>query len=299
MVELDRITRGEWMRREGLYAEPLKWLVDYSCRDDYGTRLEEISAWAGIHYFAARPESEHGPLTWPEGNGWILRKLLEKLGRYVRAGEMVVRVRREGTRWQVVTEKCVWDCDAVVWAAPTFLASWVVEGVAPWPMDYAPWMIANLTLERRPANKGAEPAWDNVIYQSPSLGYVDATHQSLAMHKDQAVWTYYHAMAEGRGIDQRRILLGSDWKGWTERIFADLERPHPEIRQCVRRVDIFRNGHAMPKPLPGFLANPERVRRTKGEGRLFFANTDVSGLSLFEEAQYRGVTAARGVLRAV
>lgn len=299
MLQLDRITMGEWMRNEGLYAEPLKWLVDYSCRDDYGTRMDEISAWAGIHYFAARPEHEEGPLTWPEGNGWLLRKLMEKLGSYVQSGAMVVRVEREGNSWRVATEREVWECDAVVWAAPTFLATWVMEGLPPWPMDYAPWLIANLTLDRRPANKGAEPAWDNVIYQSPSLGYVDATHQSVAMHKERAVWTYYHALAGGRGNDQRRILLGGDWNWWTTRILQDLERAHPDIRDCVRRVDIFRNGHAMPKPLPGFLANAERIRRTRPNGRLFFANSDLSGLSLFEEAQWRGVMAARGVLRTV
>jgi hypothetical protein len=171
--------------------------------------------------------------------------------------------------------------------------------VAPWPLDYAPWLIANLTLERRPENKGAEPAWDNVIYQSPSLGYVDATHQSVAQHKAKAVWTYYHALAGGKGNDQRRILLGGDWAWWTERVLADLERAHPEIRRCVSRVELFRNGHAMPKPLPGFLTNGERLKRTRGQGRLFFANSDISGLSLFEEAQWRGVQAARGVLQAV
>jgi hypothetical protein len=30
---------------------------------------------------------------------------------------------------------------------------------------------------------------------------------------------------------------------------------------------------------------------------LFLANSDLSGLSLFEEAQYRGVTAARRAMR--
>ena len=40
----------------------------------------DVSAWAGIHYFAARDgDDESGPLTWPEGNGWIVRRLLERL----------------------------------------------------------------------------------------------------------------------------------------------------------------------------------------------------------------------------
>jgi hypothetical protein len=34
----------------------------------------------------------------------------------------------------------------------------------------------------------------------------------------------------------------------------------------------------------------------KLEGRLLFANSDLSGFSIFEEAQYRGVRAAERVL---
>jgi hypothetical protein len=53
----------------------------------------------------------------------------------------------------------------------------------------------------------------------------------------------------------------------------------------------------MVRPAPGFLFSAERDRWTKPLGRIFFANSDLSGLSIFEEAQYRGVRAADGVLR--
>lgn len=296
-LDLDRQTMASWMQSQGIYADSLKWLVDYSCRDDYGTRAAEISAWAGLHYFCSRPAEEEGPLTWPQGNGWIVERLLAKLGRYVHSGQMVHRIEAKGPRLIAWTEQVRWECDWLVFAAPTYLASWLIDPAPPaWPLDYAPWLIANLTLDRLPANKGAEPAWDNVIYQSAALGYVDATHQSLASRKDRAVWTWYLAMADGRGADQRRLLLGGDWAWWTERVLADLERAHPDIRQCVSRIDIFRNGHAMPKPLPGFLNDHVRTVRAKPRGRLVYANSDLSGLSLFEEAQWRGVEAARHVL---
>jgi hypothetical protein len=295
---LDRLTMGDWMRSEGFFSSPLRWLVDYSCRDDYGTVAEEISAWAGIHYFASRPEHEQGPLTWPEGNGWIVRRLLTRFADRIRTGAMVHGIRRAGNRWQVFAGSAAWECEAVIFAAPTFLASWLVDPPPPnWPFDTCPWLIANLTLDRLPANKGADPAWENILYHSAGLGYVDATHQTLRTHKAHAVWTYYHALASGRGADQRRILLGGDWRWWTEWILADLEKAHPDIRACVRRVDIFRNGHAMPKPRPGFLRSAERLRRVRIDSTLIYANSDLSGLSLFEEAQWRGVEAARRVLR--
>ena len=135
-------------------------------------------------------------------------------------------------------------------------------------------------------------AWDNVIYNSPALGYVVATHQSLRTTSDRTVWTFYWALADGAPAANRALLLQRDWGFWKEAILADLERAHPDIRTCVSRIDVMRLGHAMVRPAVGFLAVRERFRRAHLPERVFFANSDLSGLSLFEEAQYRGVTAA-------
>jgi glycine/D-amino acid oxidase-like deaminating enzyme len=295
---LDQITMGEWMRRQGMHSEYLKWFIDYSTRDDYGTHVDDISAWAGIHYFAARAPEDKGPLTWPEGNGWIVQRLLQRLGKYVRTGSMVYRIQQQKRGWHVITEKTLYEADFVIYAGPTHFASWLIDPPPPrWPIDSAPWLTANLILDRWPANHGAEYAWDNVIYGSPSLGYVVATHQNTAIHQPQTVWTYYWALANGNAVDQRRILLGGDWNWWKEKILTDLERAHRDIRQCVQRIDIFRIGHAMPRPVPGSIFHPERIRRARPAGSLVYANCDLSALSLFEEAQYRGVTAADHVLK--
>ncbi len=300
IAALDRMTLAEWMERQGLYSQYLRWFLDYSTRDDYGTHVDGISAWAGLHYFAAREPEDKGPLTWPEGNGWIVRRLLKKLGRHVRTGSMVHQVRKEGTKWLVHTEGAVYEAQGVVFAAPTWLAQWVVEPAPPrWPIANAPWVTANLHLHRWPESKGLEYAWDNVIYNSTSLGYVIATHQNLGVYQPKTVWTWYMALADGNAADQRRILLGGDYPYWREKILTDLERAHPEIRQCVSRIDIFRIGHAMPRPAPGAIFHPERMKRARPEGTLVYANCDLSGLSLFEEAQYRGVAAADHLMRVV
>jgi hypothetical protein len=75
-----------------------------------------------------------------------------------------------------------------------------------------------------------------------------------------------------------------------------LERAHPDIRQCVSRIDIMRIGHAMVRPRPGFIFSEQRERWTRPLGQIFFANSDLSGFSIFEEAQYRGVEAAKRAL---
>jgi hypothetical protein len=36
-----------------------------------------------------------------------------------------------------------------------------------------------------------------IVMDSPTLGYVDATHQTLRPHLDRTVWTFYWALAGG------------------------------------------------------------------------------------------------------
>ena len=110
------------------------------------------------------------------------------------------------------------------------------------------------------------------------------------------MWTYYWALAHDAPARAREALLRRDWEFWKEAILTDLARAHPDIRDCVTRLDVMRLGHAMARPTVGFRSSEARGRlagpRAHPTGRLFFANSDLSGLSLFEEAQHRGVAAA-------
>ena len=293
-LELDKLSMREWLLRNGFRSEYLHWYVDYACRDDYGAQSSATSAWMGIHYFAARDhEEDNGPLTWPEGNGWVVRRLLERLKMHVRTSAPVTHVKRDGAKFEVYTPETVYRTDCVVWAAPTFVAAYVAEGVQRSEVQYSPWVTANLTLHRQPKQRGFEPAWDNVIVGSPSLGYVVATHMSVRSHIGRTVWTWYHTLGTADTSASRRELLASPWTHWRDFILADLERAHPDIRDCVARIDVMRHGHAMARPVPGFTGR----HRTTPPAGMFLANSDQSGYSIFEEAQFRGVTAADRALR--
>jgi len=295
---LDRTSMADWLRQQRFDSPYLDWYVNYACRDDYGALASETSAWAGIHYFAAREPEEKGPLTWPEGNGWIVRKLQARLGRYTRTGSLVYRVAPQGRRLRVLTESVEYIADVVIFAAPTFLAPYIFEEAPPVSQfEYSPWLTANLTLERLPRQGVLEAAWDNVIYDSPALGYVVATHQSLRSHTDRSVWTFYWALAHGPATRNRKLLLDADWNYWKEAILNDLSHAHPDIRICVSRIDIMRMGHAMARPTVGFLFSEQRQRLAALSGNVLFANSDLSGFSIIEEAQYRGVQAAEHALR--
>lgn len=299
-ADLDRVSFSDWLRQQGFDSPLVNWYMNYACRDDYGALAKDTSAWAGLHYFCSREAEEKGPLTWPEGNGWITRRLVERLGKNVRTNQMVHRV-KPGPRGVIVEAgETQFQCDFAIFAAPSFLAPYIVDDFPPLHnFVYSPWLTANLTLERMPDSRGAEPAWDTVFLDSPTLGYVDAMHQSVRTHIDKTVWTFYWALAEGDPAQNRRMLLEKDWTYWKEAVLHDLERVHPDIRQCVSRVDIMRMGHAMIRPTPGAIFSAERQGLLRKDGRLLFANSDVSGISIFEEAQYHGVKSAEKVLRVI
>lgn len=288
----DAISMRAWLEREGFDSPYLRWMVDYACRDDYGGLAGDVSAWAGLLYYAARDADDTGPLTWPEGNGWIVRRLLQQLGSTVMTDQLTYRVERHGRGWQVLTPGRAWHADVVIMAAPLLVATRIVEGAPQARVTSSPWLVANLTLDRWPAERWFPVAWDNVLFDSPALGYVVATHQQLRRHVPRTVWTYYWALAHQPPADARRWLLAQDWATLRARVMADLSRAHPDLAGCVSRVDIMRHGHAMVRPTPGLLSDPLWRRLHDGHDRLFYAHSDLSGLPLFEEAQYRGVLAA-------
>ena len=318
LLALDKLTMRAWMLAQGFDSPHLHWYVDYACRDDYGTRSTEVSAWAGIHYFACRSgealdASGDTVLTSPGGNAWLaeglVRSIKERAGDCLLTGAMAYRVAEKDGRllvdlWLPAEQRALrLETRQLIWASPLFLLPYVFAGhdklkAAARGFFHAPWLVANLTLSRLPEERaGAALAWDNVLYDSPGLGYVVATHQQMRLHPDATVLTYYYALSDTPPPVSRAGLLATPREVWAERILAELERPHPDIRQITTRLEVFRNGHAMVRPLPGLIWGEARALFAADAPQLRFAHADVSGFSLFEEAQYRGVLAAERTLR--
>jgi glycine/D-amino acid oxidase-like deaminating enzyme len=315
VTRLDDQTMADWLAQQGFDSPRLRWLVDYACRDDYGLTVEQTSAWAGLFYFAARmrkPGAEAQPLmTWPEGNGRLVAHLYEKARAQIRLGLAVSEVIPAGDAPEGAVDVVAVDHEGVpaagfharhvVFAAPHFLAPYLIRefreerGKPTAEFEYGAWMVANLFLSNRPANHGFHPAWDNVLYDSPALGYVVATHQR-GPDIGPTVWTYYYPLCDDDPRAAREKLLAHGWSHWAEVALSDLERAHPDLRPLVTRLDVMRWGHAMIRPRPGSIWGTAR----RDEGRPFrgvhFAHSDLSGVALFEEAFYHGLRAAEEVL---
>ena len=301
--DLDRIGMAAWMQAQGWTSAPLHWYADYCCRDDYGTTSAETSAWAGIHYFAARdgrngPDDPQSVLTWPQGNGWIVEQLQRRLTARVIRPALAFRVSAgPGGATADVFDPALnrttrIQARAVILAIPHFAAARLL-GRAPDPAHgYAPWMVANVTLGAMPEGRGAPLCWDNVIYNSPSLGYVVATHQSLQRVRRRTVLTYYWPLSGPDPAEARRAALARTLPEWQAMVLAELLHVHPELEGAVERVDVWLWGHGMIRPAPGYIWGQARAASCVQAPPVFFAHSDMSGISIFEEANYRGVLAA-------
>lgn len=312
VMQLDDITMLDWFQQQGFQSERLRWWIDYACRDDYGLKIESTSAWAGLFYFTARrpdPDRASQPfLTWPEGNGRIVDHLRSLVtASRIRSGHLVVEVepgaadgaapiRIRGIKTS--GERAFgFQAKAVILAIPQFLGQAILK---PWQSapprrlnhgQYGAWAVANLWLKDRPTETGFPTAWDNVLYESQSLGYVVATHQT-GPDLGPTIWTWYYPMvdkvaAQGR---QRMYELGRD--EWAELAMTDLSVAHPDLSRLVERIDVMRWGHAMIQPRPGFLHNWNGHLPAAQQPGITFAHTDMSGLALFEEAFDHGQRAA-------
>ena len=338
LARLDAQTFSQWLDGQGLTAPALRWYLDYCCRDDYGAGLAQVSAWAGLHYFASRhgfhspgddapadPASQDGGvLTWPEGNAWLSQRLAAPLQQRLHSGSVVLGVEEDRHEvrvdvWDAASQRIErWRAPQLVLAVPLFVAARLlaappealVQTVG--RMRHAPWLVANLLLDQALTDRGgAAPAWDNVVYasapdagQAPArfaLGYVDAMHQSTRPHPGPTVLSVYWALGGDSAHQlqaQRARLLNEPWSAWAQAVLQDLAVAHPDLAPKVTQVDLMRYGHAMSVPVPGLRGSAALNALANTTGRVHFAHADLSGYSVFEEACYHGHAAARRVMRA-
>ena len=136
VTSLDKISFAEWLRQNGLTSERLLWYCDYACRDDYGLKLEQTSAWAGLFYFCSRVrrsgEESQPFITFSEGNGRFVNHIFEKVKDNVRRSQIVVSVVPTDRGVDVICleggEIRGIHCEKAIFASPTFTAPYIIRG---------------------------------------------------------------------------------------------------------------------------------------------------------------------------
>lgn len=307
------ISMAQFLDEKGWKSPALRWYVEYCCRDDYGTDLANTSAWAGLHYFASRTgyganAPEDAILTWPEGNGFLAKALAKPLGENLRTGSMVWQVAQNVEAVSVsyldtkTGESVRINAKKAILALPGFIRKRILppsyELTGP-EAHYSPWAVVNVHVNQRPQTNATHLCWDNVAYQSPSLGYVVSDHQkTIGFPPPITTLTWYYPLSHLPPAQARTEALNRTPDEWRAIVLADLERMHNGITDSITGMDVWLWGHGMIAPIPGYLFHPDRTLESEPQGNIHFAHSDLSGISIFEEAFFQGLRAAREIIAA-
>lgn len=302
--DLDKITFEKWLHHNGFSSTELLWILDYSCKDDYGLGVKYVSAWAGIHYFAGRknnwaPNKHDQVFTWPEGNA----RLAKHLSKFVEGKNLSQHLVYD-VNWNAQNaEVLVFDNQAkiskkitaekVIFATPQFVNQHIFKGREWRNFHYSPWLLATLTL-RNEFGGGEELAWDNVIFGAEGLGYINDQHQNLNQNTGEKVITYYRSFSTADSKMARKRLHYMKDEALKKLVLDDLRLAHPEIEAHIIEIQFHKLGHGMISPVPDFIFGSEiQLAKEPIDDKIFFAHTDLSGISIFEEAFHQGIRAAK------
>ena len=312
---LDTYTFKQWLDQQGYKSPALLWYLDYCCRDDYWAGLDKVSAWAGLHYFCARngqaANAEPGStLTWPNGLGWVAEKLRQaaKLTAENTLAASAYRIQAQGTGYDVdvlhnaLNETLRIHTPQLVLACPLFVARHLLKDNLAFSNDFpfaprAPWLVGNYWLKAPlPEPEHSVLAWDNVLFQSPGLGFVNASHQRLRVVPERhPVLTSYYALAQYPSPEvARQFLEEAPAQTLLDLATQELRSVYgTRFSRSVQAAMLYLHGHAMAIPSPGFLSQPAPPTQPG----LHFAHADLSGYSVFEEASDWGIQAALNVIK--
>ncbi|WP_235696097.1 flavin monoamine oxidase family protein [Epilithonimonas caeni] len=304
---LDQITFLDWLVNNHFQSQELLWLLDYSCKDDYGLGLKYVSAWAGIHYFAGRKNNwatnrQDQVFTWPEGNARLAKHLSEFVENKHLKHHLVFDVNSDKDNVEVlvfdnqskISKKII--AEKVLFATPQFVNQYIFKSRKLKNFNYVPWLLSTLTLKNE-FGGAEELAWDNVIFGTEGLGYINDQHQNLNQIVGEKVITHYRSFSTDNCKKARRQLYNLKADELKNLVLDDLKVAHPEIEDFIIDIQFHKLGHGMISPVPDFIFGVEKqLAKQNVDNKIFFAHTDLSGISIFEEAFHQGIRAAKEMI---
>jgi hypothetical protein len=323
-LKLDNMPFAAWLKQENYHSSSLLWYLNYCCLDDYGQGIDAVSAWAGLQYFAARnyhPESTQ-LLTWPNGLGHLSTQIRQRIGLkeintldklpdhyYYALNSSAMQIEEHPEHVDIHClihgQAHIIRAKQAICAMPLYIASKVVSNIGQYGFDakqhlptYAPWLIGNFVLNSFPQEKNSTLAWDNVVYPNHGLGYVNSTHQAIRVAKpEKTVFTSYRALDHMAPNEMRKWLTTASEKELIDLASEDLSQVYgKEFWWRLEHIQLSVRGHAMASPNIGYLSNAGLKALQNNHSRLLFAHSDLSGYSIFEEAAWHGIAAAKKIL---
>ena len=283
----------------------------------------DVSAWAGLHYFASRhgfrapgdeargADGNEGILDLARGQRLARRTARRAAGRAPARGPRRPRRRRRsrtrspstpGTRRRGQRERWIArprrPRDAALRRGA--LARRAAGGAAarrPRLVRHAPWLVANLQLDTalddRPGAR-AVVGQRRLRRARPRLRRRDAPeHAAVRRRRPCSPPTSRSAPAATRRAPSSAVACSATTGEPGPRVIADIAPAHPDLAAKLRRVDLMRYGHAMSIPAPGVRSSAALRALAAPQRRVHFAHADLSAYSVFEEAFFHGTRAGR------
>ncbi len=311
VIDLEKITFKNWLLQHHFHSEELFWYLDYCCKDDFGLGTDFVSAWAGIFYFSARKNDwskkyDGHVFTWPEGNARLAKHLSTFSDNKIIKNQLVYDCKINKNH---EVELLVFDniskkskkliAEKVLFATPQFVNQYIFpeKKKATENLVYSPWLLVTFQMNE---NFGAEEelSWDNVIYGVEGLGYIYNQHQNININTGKKIITYYRSFSTKNSKKDRRNLYEITEEEMKKMVFDELKLAHPHFEEMVEEVYFHKLGHGMISPIPNTIFGKEKEHLKQNiENKIFFAHTDLSGISIFEEAFHQGIDAAKKMLQ--
>lgn len=303
--DLDQITFSQYIQQKGGLSEDLMRGIHYQMVDDYGGDADQVSALAGLHYYACRPYNEQDIELFspPEGNFYFAQRLIAhaEVDRMCN-NHLVYKVtpQKKGYEVHVIDTKAheikVYLANNVIMAGKKHTNPYLF-GTDQYNLNntYAPWVSVNIIV---PKTFDLDfPKWQNdVIGLDPKfLGFVNSKSQN-SLSKNLKTYTCYYCLSpENRGealsISKNAETIVAQTIQYLEKVLE-----FPNIGRHVLKAVVKPMGHAMAIPGVGHLS---KDCNQNAPSSLAFAGVDNGRLPLFFEALDSGIVAADRIKKTI
>jgi hypothetical protein len=176
-----------------------------------------------------------------------------------------------------------------IYAAPRHMVHYLVPGLAAanrndyTEFKYSAYLICNVHVSKTPAGLGYDNWIHDECYFTDVIvaDWAGLTDPANAPASRPNVLTVYCPLI---GPNDRADMLTQPFEYYEQKILTDLERVVPGVTATITAVDLFRWGHPMLRPQPGFVFGAAREGAQAPLGAICFAASDVDGLPAFENA---------------
>ncbi|MCE7992050.1 MAG: NAD(P)-binding protein [Roseivirga sp.] len=272
--------------------------LDYHMLDDWGGTASQVSALAGVHYFACRPYYSQvvDLFSPPQGNGYFIEKMaaVHKEGLFTKHLVKSIVEKDDGFEVDVIDieRKAIKriNADKVIYAGQKHALKYILPDQYSLfeANQYAPWLVLNFIINDELPRPGY---WQNEMLTEDQtfMGFVDSDMQQTTVAGKRVLTAYYCLPPESRedlrNVEANKQVIAEKTLEYLNQYFKR------DIRSLVEHVYIKVMGHAMPIPGPGYLLNDKNaIRKHKN---LTFAGVDNGRLPLLFEAVDSGLEAVK------